>query len=1171
AFQFSSEFPADCRMHRHQQLQSLYIEVPQHKQALERYQQLRHELPDPDQFERLVLLQQETRTGSGDTAAHLVVRRLPDAVAVDFLDYVKATERSLDERNSSGATPLLLCCGLGKPLSAGYLLRSGLCDVNASNCIGIQPLLQACALGQLTLAGRLLDCGADPTAADITGSNAFHQLMEQPELEARLEDVLAMMARLQLLGLRLSDENSIGFNPLFVGVQRDRLDFLRALLAAPEFGDAVVEECLQNSHGMTLAHVAAGHSCLASLELLLTERFGPERWSRLLLSRVTGGICAGFTCLHFAVQARLTKNIAHLVRHGLRLSARSDSGLTCVDLAIENDGLESLLAACENSAELEVVHSLIDPVWSSCALPSCEEAEQIMYSHCSLHLRRRIAAIRGRDTVGVANRFAYGDLLVDDGDFHPAIQLLYAAIRDNSVRLLLSISALRLWDGLVFSPSSVDQQFRAYIVHLGQERRLDESLLKAIVAGPSCEDRVADLAMEALSDRYSLWCMNNVAVAALKWRRFAVAKELLVMRQFDLVPTCLLVLIECRLLSSSGLSRWPACLFDEGGSGGDGGGSDLLPCRRGRVSVDLRLFESHRFATRLLLNSVRQLYKNCRETQRSDVFKFLRGSFGLASAAAAGTRGPLFNCTDPVKSKPAERSVFELMQLSGCQQVFSTKCLNDFVDRAWLGSGAMPPRPKGRRAATLPLIGRYFLDFLSYALFMVMYCRLAVFGPLPNTKWLEVTLLMAFSAGFLCQEMPEVWDAMRRNQKFSHQFCAKFYSRRCNCKCCVGGDDCCGTCGVGAYRKLTTGLLLMPINFIFLLYVLARSLLTYFRTDRWNAIDLIVILIPGVTACIMLSTDNSSEQLYFFTGFAIVALGLRLLSYLRPFHWIGPTVSMMRSLFLRDLPPFLCINCIIIGLFGLLVVNLLCPRPNRDWYLLMRQVAVRGFFLTFGQLEMDLPGEQTKLMDELDTFLGSNGTVASEEAAVVSDSVLFFRKLYANGLVFVILLVFLVMTNMLIAKFSLTVAEKSERAFDIWRLSKAKLMIQYERHWLTPPPVNVLEMLFMPLLWSFYYRRRRARAQGWTPSEQKFRNFSDRYRSFLRYQAFKFRGKRRHLRDKIYPDGTAVEKLSTKCANIAAKQASKLDNIESQVRLVGDRLRQGGRIDVGEAQRRRLD
>ncbi|PAA72794.1 hypothetical protein BOX15_Mlig011463g1 [Macrostomum lignano] len=248
------------------------------------------------------------------------------------------------------------------------------------------------------------------------------------------------------------------------------------------------------------------------------------------------------------------------------------------------------------------------------------------------------------------------------------------------------------------------------------------------------------------------------------------------------------------------------------------------------------------------------------------------------------------------------------------------------------------------------------------------------------------------------------------------------------------------------------------------LHELLRTGKQYFNI--WNLIDQLQLLFHllglAFKTALVAGAADAGQLLYvcrLLLGVSFMFCGLKFVLKLRAYQKFGPFINMMKALFWADLLPFL------VAMFFFLVVcsgvffhALLTPgnqlytasgsvlRVNQTQ--LYWDIYLRPLLLAFGELRYD------SLAGCLDGEDNSQGCPHPNGL-----------RAYTGGLMHVYLIVVnLLLINLLIAKFSLTVSVKDANGFVTWRRYRYQLLLEFEVINTLPPPVNVPSILLDWLL-----------------------------------------------------------------------------------------------------------
>lgn len=285
-------------------------------------------------------------------------------------------------------TPLMYAVREGARDAAFALLDAG-ADVNVQDPEGFTPLLEAIVNGHFDLAAALVQRGADPNRADKSGMAALYAAIEMrtPPWERSRPDLkedndLDCVGLMKVLLDRGADVNKAltgrtlqryhaggpaffgeGTTPLMRAAKYDNLDMVQLLVVRGADVNRVQPD------GTTALMLAAG------VKYAITQEGDPEKAgtvddayeiAKLLIDRgadVNAANAKGETALYGAAFTGRSRAVAHLVERGARLDARTKTGLTIMDAAlnvgVSDDGTGTRVGGKPGGATVSLVRELM--------------------------------------------------------------------------------------------------------------------------------------------------------------------------------------------------------------------------------------------------------------------------------------------------------------------------------------------------------------------------------------------------------------------------------------------------------------------------------------------------------------------------------------------------------------------------------------------------------------------------------------------------------------------------------------------------------------------------------------------------------------------------------------------------------------------------------------------
>uniref|UniRef100_A0A1I8HKT3 Ion_trans domain-containing protein n=2 Tax=Macrostomum lignano TaxID=282301 RepID=A0A1I8HKT3_9PLAT len=517
----------------------------------------------------------------------------------------------------------------------------------------------------------------------------------------------------------------------------------------------------------------------------------------------------------------------------------------------------------------------------------------------------------------------------------------------------------------------------------------------------------------------------------------------------------------------------------------------------------------------IVVNALDDLYMSASEEERNLLIDYIRGDLRDNNGENPGPMFPC-RCADNADRSSFEYiTLFDMVEESDCSELIETDCMHNVARKAW------HPRPQYTEASGkkkrftdpfTPKVKFYihhvaFVIFLAYAAWYILDFKMTFYTVIPDI------LLSLYAASYTVQEFADFWR--RRALK-------NFYVNKRIIRCPSYFQDAINLFDCFAILFLWIGLFWKWIIF----YVVEDSNTTY--------------------ACQMMLTIS-------FTLW-----GFRSVAFLSYHERTGPVISMLSSLLILDLLPFLAIVMIIFYVFGVLFFNLLFPvifspasEMNGSGY--AWKVILQVFTLPFNLLFTTF--DTTSLEPSSATVNQTIGKVAHPQGLAWFKNLLLFVFLF---------LVNIVMVNLLIALFSLRVSRMDSRALGIWRRTYFEMLREYQTLGPLPPPVSFISEIVLPIM-RFV---RGARVQPTDKSEWWLNesDYPDEYVSFLRFQATRFRRCRPQLSREVTRNRSDFDGLKAHTGNLMDTLQEQLD---SRLGAMADRQeetsqRLTGRLDKVE-------
>ncbi|KAG8522546.1 Transient receptor potential cation channel subfamily M member 5 [Galemys pyrenaicus] len=232
---------------------------------------------------------------------------------------------------------------------------------------------------------------------------------------------------------------------------------------------------------------------------------------------------------------------------------------------------------------------------------------------------------------------------------------------------------------------------------------------------------------------------------------------------------------------------------------------------------------------------------------------------------------------------------------------------------------------------------------------------------------------------------------------------------------------------------------------------LVKKLAPYVR-DNWNKCDVAAVSLFAVgVVCRMLPSAFEAGRAVLAVDFMVFAL--RLIHIFAIHKQLGPKIIIVERM-MKDVFFFLFFLSVWLVAYGVTTQALLHPQDSRpEW--IFRRVLYRPYLQIFGQIPLD----------EIDGHSGAHALAPPPAEARVNCSAHPLQledtpscpNLYANWLVILLLVAFLLVTNvllmnLLIAMFSYTFQVVQGNADTFWKFQRYHLIVEYyERPALAPP------------------------------------------------------------------------------------------------------------------------
>ncbi|PAA73040.1 hypothetical protein BOX15_Mlig034326g1 [Macrostomum lignano] len=483
------------------------------------------------------------------------------------------------------------------------------------------------------------------TEVDADGNSLLHALFMNPnnDIENSLPNFfkfLKFFADKTADGIR--QENNLGKNFLHCSQINEEI-LIKILTDANEHQmEEKLKQVFLSKEGVHLVHEFACRYNLVKLMRPLSEIAGVKK-AELRSKKVERGPYKGATCLHFACRAGHKANIAYLLKKSLSIDARDDDGRTCVDYARSADQLEKL-AEVTGKSELEFLR-LLDPTRAALKVPDRAAAMQYI---------SQIVDQPVIDEVGRGQSQVINETQTDqpkhstDASSKPSteVSVFKAVWKDGSTRALRS--ALKL------DPLNLDTEAK-FIRYWVKKHPKDECIDENIE-----EIRIVNL--------------------ALRHGKLNLLPDLILTRQFELIPSCILLIIQ---LKQKKVNTKVCC--------------DQLKRLKSKVIS-------------IAVNTVDELYTNANgREERQLLFDYIKGEIG----------GPKFSIADEESQQAQQHTILELVEIAECEDLYAADCIYKLAKKEWKKS-KICGSPRAHFVFSLAI---YILFMLYFAWFITDFRR----------------------------------------------------------------------------------------------------------------------------------------------------------------------------------------------------------------------------------------------------------------------------------------------------------------------------------------------------------------------------------------------------------------------------------------------------------------
>uniref|UniRef100_A0A1I8HP72 ANK_REP_REGION domain-containing protein n=1 Tax=Macrostomum lignano TaxID=282301 RepID=A0A1I8HP72_9PLAT len=807
--------------------------------------------------------------------------------------------------------------------------------------------------------------------------------------------------------------------------------------------------------------------------------------TEMLQLTVAKGPNKGATSLHFACEAGHEENMQYLMKCGLWLAEKTQDGQSCIDFGYDK-GKKNVIFGLPGVQRIDLLR-LVDPVNRSLKLPDRSTARHLLASIADETMRVTIQ----RDA---------GILNTEETSGRTDLKILLRALHLDSSKILRS--GIRL--GLI-SPSTENSflDFITQLLKLGAQqtelesfskKELEEFLLKE----PKGENGIDELKKDETSEMHII----NFCLHFEKLRVVEVLPDLILTRQFQLIPACVTLLIQIK---------------------------PKIISNKGRHEQLRRL---HSATVCIAVNALDELFVNADQTQKNLLFSYILGGIKAEDSLSSGPRFPTrqlasasrscacanvqSTCCSPRRPNKSDdevapyQTLFELIKEADCNDLFATDCMYELVKQEWEGRSE-----QAKTKAASPK-AKFYIHLFGFALFLIYFSWYIIdFKTTFLNVWSDIVLLL-YTLSLTAHEVNDFFRSLRPRQ---------WHSRRCKRTC---------------------------------------SFPEYFL-DIFNYFDCLALVFMWLGIVWKLAIQDNPTHPTVYTCQMVLSTsyllwGFRSVSFLSYSELIGPVITMLQHLLIRDLLPFLGIILVIVYSFGVFFFNLLFPvvtapasETSSATYAI--DVFVQVYTMPLKLLFTDFPEDLTAAKaDKI------NQSMSSEAAHPTGYPVFEHFARYTF-----LLVCNLVMLNLLIALFNLRVSIMSSKARGIWRRSYFYMLLEYKRSGPVPP----LSFVYYPF--KLAQQCAKCRRMNRTDDESKAKSwwlkesdYPQKYIDFLEFQATQFRRSRPGLSRQLEANRSDADVLKSHTRNALAEVHSELDEALARQHVRLQRLEDQRADDIKE-------
>ncbi|PAA87798.1 hypothetical protein BOX15_Mlig022208g1 [Macrostomum lignano] len=551
-------------------------------------------------------------------------------------------------------------------------------------------------------------------------------------------------------------------------------------------------------------------------------------------------------------------------------------------------------------------------------------------------------------------------------------------------------------------------------------------------------------------DKFSELSIVDVAIAIDK---VDILLELVRSRRHDLLPACISLLIKLR---------------------------PKIASKKGNEKKLKKLYAD---VSNLAMNCLDELYFRASESQKQLLFGYIKGSIPDNDH---DTKGPKFPCQLGANTRKYF-TLLEMIDMCGEGDLYATECLHRLINEEWDPPGAAclccgaqskkansydydgrteannsPQKSNetignevqscGERCFQEPYVKpkiKFYIHLFSFITFNIFFAWYIMDLPRTFRLWPVEFILAAYFLSFSLQEVLDICKRSRIDRLYLCDF---------KVKCPVYFKDVLNLLDCSALILMWAGLLLKLAMwgciFDYVTGVESSSMCSETNSTAYQA------LFRGTSANRTWTqpTPYSAYACQMVLSTAFLLWGFRSVAFLGYSERIGPVVSMLRTLIIQDLIPFSVIIVIIFYSFGVFFFNLLYPvvtsteadrsMSDYSWHAFLQvfMLPLNLLFTNFDVLPTETAKDKDQVLGEVAHHLG--------------------YKWFSRVMMFVFLLLSnIVMINLLIARFSLTVSRMDSKSVEIWRKRNVELLREYQSCSPVPAPLSFIHYIYKIFQW----------------------------------------------------------------------------------------------------------